>query len=30
MAKPKYIESPFAMWELFEAYKKETKARVAC
>ena len=26
MAKPKYIESPFAMWELFEAYRKETKA----
>jgi len=26
MAKHKYIESPEAMWELFEAYKKETKA----
>ena len=26
MAKNKYIESPFAMWELFETYKKETKA----
>jgi len=26
MAKHKYIETPEAMWELFEAYKKETKA----
>ena len=26
MAKPKYIESPHAMWELFESYRKETKA----
>ena len=26
MAKHKYIENPEAMWELFEAYKKETKA----
>lgn len=26
MAKPKYIESPLAMWELFESYRKETKA----
>lgn len=26
MGKHKYIESPEAMWELFEAYKKETKA----
>ena len=26
MAKHKYIETPEAMWQLFEAYKKETKA----
>jgi hypothetical protein len=26
MGKHKYIETPEAMWELFEAYKKETKA----
>lgn len=25
MGKPKYIESPERMWELFEAYKKATK-----
>ena len=28
MAKHKYIETPEAMWELFEAYKKETKSRI--
>ena len=28
MGKHKYIESPEAMWELFEAYKKETKSRI--
>lgn len=27
MAKHKYIETPEKMWELFEAYKKETKQR---
>lgn len=26
MGKHKYIETPEKMWELFEAYKKETKA----
>lgn len=26
MGKHKYIETPEAMWQLFEAYKKETKA----
>jgi hypothetical protein len=25
MSKPKYIESPERMWELFELYKKESK-----
>ena len=26
MGKPKMMESPYKLWELFEAYKKETKA----
>lgn len=28
MAKPKYIESPYKMWELFEEYRQSTKQSV--